>query len=65
MITIAECASDEQALLLKSLLADSGVTAHLPDARSVSYPPMVGSLRVQVAEEDEDTARKILDSQVQ
>jgi hypothetical protein len=65
VITVAECATADQALVLQSLLADSGVTAHLPDARMVEYPPAVGSLRVQVDEEDEEVARAILGGQVE
>jgi len=60
MKTVAECSTAEEALVLKSLLADCGVAAFLPDERLVSYPPAVGSLRVQVADEDEESARSIL-----
>jgi len=60
MTTVAECASAEQAEVLRSLLADCGVSAYLPDALTVSYPPIVGGIRVQVADEDAVAARKIL-----
>jgi hypothetical protein len=63
MTTVAECASIEQAEVLRSLLADCGVAAYLPDERSVSYPPRLGSLRVQVADDDAESARRILAAQ--
>jgi hypothetical protein len=60
MTTVAECMSNDEALVLQSLLADCGVAAHLPDALAVSYPPIIGSVRVQVADEDAESARSIL-----
>jgi hypothetical protein len=60
MKTVAECSTADEALVVQSLLADCGVAAFLPDERLVSYPPTLGSLRVQVADEDEEAARAIL-----
>jgi hypothetical protein len=60
MTTVAECASAEQAEVLRSLLADCGVAAYLPDALAVSYPPIVGGIRVQVADKDAVAARNIV-----
>jgi hypothetical protein len=34
----------------------------MPDQLTVSYPPIVGSVRVQVADEDAESARKILEA---
>ena len=60
MKPVAECSSADEALVLQSLLADCGVQAFLPDALAVSYPPTMGSLRVQVADEDGEAAAAIL-----
>jgi hypothetical protein len=60
MTTVAECATAEQAEVLRSLLADCGVVAYLPDGLLVTYRGIVGSLRVQVADEDAESARRIL-----
>ncbi len=60
MTTVAECASVDEAGVVRSLLADCGVAAFIPDERTVAYPPVVGSIRVQVADEDAESARKIL-----
>jgi Putative prokaryotic signal transducing protein len=60
MTTVAECATADEALVLQSLLEACGVKAFLPDALTVSYPPIVGSIHVQVADEDAETARSVL-----
>jgi hypothetical protein len=60
MTTVAECANIEQAEVLRALLADCGMAAYLPDELAVSYPPIVGNFRVQVADEDAPSARSIL-----
>ena len=60
MTTVAECASAEEAEVLRSLLEDSGVTVYLPDELAVTYRGIVGSIRVQVADEDAESARRIL-----
>ncbi len=60
MTTVAECANVDEAGVVRSLLADCGVQAFIPDELTVSYPPIIGSIRVQVADEDAESARKIL-----
>ncbi len=60
MTTVAECANIEQAEVVRSLLADCGLEAYLPDELTVSYPPNLGSFRVQVADGDAESARRIL-----
>jgi len=60
MTTVAECASVEEAEVVRSLLEDCGVTAYLPDELAVTYRGVVGSIRVQVAEKDAESARRIL-----
>ncbi len=60
MTTVAECASAEEAEVLRSLLEDSGVTVYLPDELAVTYRGIVSSIRVQVADEDAESARRIL-----
>jgi hypothetical protein len=60
MTTVAECADIEQAEVLRSLLADCGIEAFLPDERSVAYPPRLGGFRVQVADGQAEAARKVL-----
>ena len=62
MTTVAECANAEEAEVLRSLLADCGVSSYLPDELTVSYPPIIGGVRVQVADEDADSAKNILAS---
>ena len=39
-----------------------GPAAYTPDLLTVSYPPIVGGVRVQVADEDAESARRILAS---
>jgi hypothetical protein len=65
MTTVAECATIEQAAVLRSLLADCGVAAYLPDELTVTYRGTVSSLRVQVADEDAESARRILAAKAQ
>jgi len=60
VVTVAECSSIEQAELLRSLLAGCGVAAYLPDELAVTYRGVLESIRVQVAEEDAETARTLL-----
>ncbi|MGA2015324.1 MAG: DUF2007 domain-containing protein [Opitutaceae bacterium] len=60
MTTVAECASAEEAEVLRSLLEDCGVTVYLPDELAVTYRGIVSSIRVQVADEDAESARRIL-----
>jgi hypothetical protein len=60
MKTVADCPTSDEARLVQSLLSSFGVTAYLPDELSVAYPPTVSGVRVQVADEDAETARSIL-----
>jgi hypothetical protein len=60
MTTVAECADMEQAEVLRSLLADCGVAAYLPDELAVQFRGTLGGHRVQVEDEDAEAARKIL-----
>jgi hypothetical protein len=62
MTTVAECSSTDEALVLQSLLAGCGVAAYLPDDLKVTYRGMGPSVRVQVADEDAETARAVLDN---
>jgi hypothetical protein len=58
--TVAECSSVDEALLLRSLLEDSGVHASVPDELTVTFRGQAGSIRLQVADEDAETAASIL-----
>ncbi len=60
MTTVAECASIEEAEVLRSLLADSGVASYLPDELTVPFMGTLGSHRVQVADGDAKSALRIL-----
>jgi hypothetical protein len=60
MKTVAECPTSDEARLVQSLLASFGLSAYLPDELSVAYPPIVSGVRVQVADEDAESARSIL-----
>jgi hypothetical protein len=60
MKTVAECPTSDEARLVQSLLASFDIAAYLPDERSVAYPPIITGVRVQVADEDAESARTIL-----
>lgn len=64
MKTVAACNSLDEALLLKSLLEGSGIAAIVPDEHAAHIaPPYVligGGVRVQVPDEDEEDARRII-----
>jgi hypothetical protein len=60
MKTVAECPTSDEARLVQSLLASFGLASYLPDELSVAYPPTVSSVRVQVDDEDAESARSIL-----
>ena len=65
MITIATCSSIAEAQLLKSVLEASGIAASLPEALTANAAPYLvfgSGIRLQVEDEDADTARKILAS---
>lgn len=67
MTTITTCGDLQQALLLKSILEGSGIAAFVPDELTAQNAPpymwATGGIRVQVAEEHADAARKVLASQ--
>ena len=60
MITVAECASVDEALVLRSLLSDSGINSYVPEELTVTYLGQTGGFRLQVAEEDAEAAAKVL-----
>jgi hypothetical protein len=60
MTTVAECSTADEALLLRSLLESLGVNAYLPDELTVTYRGNASGVRLQVADEDAETARSIL-----
>jgi hypothetical protein len=60
MTTVAECATTEEALLVKSLLESFGVASFLPDELTVTFRGNMASVRLQVADEDAASARSIL-----
>lgn len=65
MVTVAQCPSVDEALMLKSVLAGSGITAFVPDELTAqTAPPYLFAsgtgVRVQVAEEDAETALALI-----
>jgi Putative prokaryotic signal transducing protein len=62
MKTVASCASVDEALMLRSLLEGSGIKAYVPDELTVTYRGQAAGARLQVEDEDAETAQKILDS---
>lgn len=65
MTTIAQCFSIDEALVLRSVLAGSGISAFLPDELTAGvYPSALFSnasgFRVQVEDEDAASARRVL-----
>jgi len=65
MITVAQCSSVDEALMLKSVLAGSGITAFVPDELTAqTAPPYLFAsgtgVRVQVAEEDAEAALALI-----
>ena len=62
MTTIAQCNSFDEALLLRSVLAGSGIAAFLPGEVTAMQVPFAnpGGYRVQVEDEDAAAARKVL-----
>ncbi|MGH7945453.1 MAG: DUF2007 domain-containing protein [Opitutaceae bacterium] len=63
MTTVATCSNPAEAMLLKSLLEANDITAYVPDELTAqSAPHFSGSgIRVQVDDQQADTARRILD----
>jgi thiamine monophosphate synthase len=60
MTTVAECSSVDEAMMLRSLLEDSGVRAFVPDELTVTFRGQAGGIRLQVEDEDRETALKII-----
>lgn len=63
MTTIVTCSNIAEAQLLKSLLDDSGIAAHLPEELTANSAPQLlfaSGIRVQVEDEDADEARRVL-----
>jgi hypothetical protein len=60
MTTIAECSSVDEALLLRSMLEDCGVKAFVPDELTVTFRGQAGGVRLQVEDEDAETALKLI-----
>lgn len=63
MITVAECSSVDEAQLVKSLLEAHGITATLPDEYTAqTFAPLIlgPGIKVQVAEEDAETALALI-----
>jgi hypothetical protein len=60
MKTVASCASADEALLLRSLLEASGIRAYVPDELTVMYRGQAAGVRLQVDDEDLETARGII-----
>jgi hypothetical protein len=58
--TVAECSSLDEAMLLRSLLDDSGIQATVPEELTVTYLGQTGGFRLQVADEDAETAAGII-----
>jgi thiamine monophosphate synthase len=60
MKTVATCASVDEALMLRSLLEGSGIKAFVPDELTVTYRGQAAGVRLQVEDEDAETARTII-----
>jgi hypothetical protein len=64
MITVATCNDPMHAQLLKSVLEDSGIPVLIPNELSAQTMPhlilAMGGLHVQVPEEHEETARRLV-----
>ena len=66
MITVAQCSSIDEALMLKSVLEGNGITAYVPDELTAQTAPpymFAGSgVRVQVEDEVAETALALIAS---
>jgi hypothetical protein len=58
--TVADCSSLDEAMLLRSLLEDSGIRATVPEELTVTYLGQTGGFRLQVNDEDAETAAGII-----
>jgi thiamine monophosphate synthase len=50
----------DEALMLRSLLEGSGIRAYVPDELTVTYRGQAAGVRLQVEDEDAETAQKII-----
>lgn len=60
MITLRTCSGLEEAEVIKSVLAGSGVESFVPDENTVLWSNAIGGIRVQVDEADVDRANEVL-----
>ena len=63
MTTIGTCSNIAEAQLLKSLLDDSGIRAHLPEELTANAAPQFlfsSGIRLQVEDEDVEDARRVI-----
>ena len=60
MTTLRTCSELEEAELIKSVLAGSGVEAFLPDEKSALWSNALGGYRVEVEDEDVERANDVL-----
>ena len=65
MITVAQCSTIDEALVLRSMLEGCGITAFVPDELTAQTAPQYlfaspSHVRLQVAEEDVVRAREAL-----
>ena len=63
MTTLVTCSNIAEAQLLKSLLDDSGIKAHLPEELTANAAPQflfASGIRLQVEDEDADEARRVI-----
>jgi thiamine monophosphate synthase len=58
--TVTTCASVDEALMLRSLLEGSGIKAFVPDELTVTFRGQAAGVRLQVEDEDAETAQKII-----
>jgi hypothetical protein len=67
MITVARCSTVDEAMMLRALLEASGIEVFIPDELTASVVPhhfiTKSGVRVQVADEQAEEARRILESQ--
>jgi hypothetical protein len=66
MIDVAHCNTIDEALLLRSVLEGSGISAFVPDELMAQTAPQYlfaspSGVRLQVAEADVEKARSVLD----
>jgi pyrroline-5-carboxylate reductase len=63
MTTVITCSTLAEAQLLRSLLVDAGIAAHLPEELTANAAPQLvfgSGIRVQVEDEDADEAHRVL-----